>query len=396
MGKLLAFILTTLLVLQLGAAENIIEMTLEGRSKRSNLAQARNDILEQVMKNAARLKVIELIGEEKYNKNRAFINTLVLKQAAKFIPVATPSKMKRAADGSYSMSVNLKLSAGSLRSILQKNGLLYERDGQARILPMIAWEDRINSQHFSWWTSQGGGTNAFLQQLDSDLNKSLYNEFAQRGFYSFQPLSFPLASLIPSNFVSERLRTSDFQFYGDLLQSDIVATGSVEIVSNKNLVGASTVMIRISAIQTVNGRTIAEVSRNYDTETGLFETTLRNRMQTSTSEIAQDLAVQIREAWEKGTFGANLLQLALRGNFDYQSLKDIKEFLVDSFREVKTVKERKFLPNEVVFEIDYKGGAEKLANQLNAVDKSRFPYRIEGLEAGKIVLSRLGRPDQGR
>ena len=94
------------------------------------------------------------------------VHSKVLSQKQRFIQFYKASEpLKKAGD--TVTSVNMKISISSLRDILAKEGILYQSDGPATILPVIRFaEKRDNARAYDWWMEEANPTNAFLRDQE--------------------------------------------------------------------------------------------------------------------------------------------------------------------------------------------------------------------------------------
>ena len=101
-------------------------------------------------------------------------------------------------------------------------------------------------------------------------------------------------------------------------------------------------------------------------------------------QVSKDLGQQIKIAWQKGTFGAELVQLKISGNISFDKYKDLKSKL-SSLKQVKSLKERLFEPNSVEFEVDVSVGTKTFYETLKK-ESVALNLAIGELEGQKISM----------
>jgi hypothetical protein len=359
-----------------------VELTVEA----ANSNAARTKILTEAMEKVATERIIAMIGQERFQQNRTAIRQRVLDQAARFIPVANPGPIQSVGPGQYSMRVDLRLSESSLKAVLQKQGLLYELDGPAKIFPAWGVVDKVNALTYRWWIDENTGGREFLVEIYREAEKMLYSEFFDRGFYYMRTGSTDNSMRLPKGLLSERPRKADLMKAGDLHQASIVLRGDVDISQSRRVVGAYVIQVQLTAFQNANGRTVAEVTRKFETDAGVFEGQIRSFLSGHFQEVAKDLGVQVQEAWEKGTFGANLLVVSLPRLNNYSTYSSIKSHLA-THPKIKSVRDRRFSRNQTEFEVDFSGSVEELQTTLNGMRSAKFPFKVQGTGPNQVVLA---------
>lgn len=353
-----------------------------------NANTARAKILEEAMQKVATEHILEIIGQERFQQNRTAISQRVLDQAARFIPVANPGPIQTLAPGRYQMKVDMRVSLNNLREVLQRQGLLYELDGPAKIFPVWGVVDRVNALTHRWWVEESPRGQDFLLEVYREAERMIYTEFFDRGFYYMRTSALENPHRVPRGLLSERPRKSDLMKAGDLNQASIVLRGEIGISRSRRVIGSYKIQVQLTAFQNANGRTVAEVAREFETEAGVFEAQVRSFLASYFPEVAKDLGVQVQEAWERGTFGANLLAVSLprlKSPADYQAAKKA----LGSHHKIKSVRDRRFSHSHTTFEVDYSGGVEELEKTLSSLRSQSFPFKVQNVRSGEVVLAPL-------
>jgi len=357
--------------------DGLLSLTVEGTSKATQAGEASRAIVASKMSDVAREQVIELIGEKSYNKNKSLIENRIIRQANKFIPFVQPGTPQKTEDG-WKMTVELKVAIESLRQMILANGLYFDSEGPATVLPMIAIIDRVRAAQFRWWNQTPDESTRFLSQVSQEIHEALYRELNRNGFFVLRPHSSGLISIAPSGARGERVRNEDLRFIGNLYSAQLFVRGDIRFRESNQVSGGYQIAIKLSADQANNSRSIAEISRNFDVERGSFETVVRARLQTILPEVAKDLAVQVVDAWQRGTIGSNVLRLTLRGRLNPKQISDLKEQISKGVREVKSLRERVIETNAVTFEVDFSGGEQQLAERIKSLTLSGFNLKPSG------------------
>jgi hypothetical protein len=389
-GCVLSFILCLVVNLvvnspKASAQDEMMLIRVEGFSKAESEPEAERAIRQSMIQSIARQQILDIIGEKSFQKNKNLIENRIIREAFKFIPFVTVGKAVKGVDG-WRMPVQMKVSVSSLREMIISNGLLFDTEGPAAILPMVAISDRIRSQNHRWWVIERDESKKFLPQLSSDLNQALFRELNRQGFYVIRPQTQSLAGLLPESFRSDRPRPEDLRFLGDFFNAQMIVRGDVRLRESIAVSGGYQIAIKMSAMQAANNRAVAEVARNYETDPGNLETVVRNRLQTALPEVAKDLAVQVVDAWQKGTLGSNLLRLSLRGLLSPRQVNEFKAGLLKNVREVKSVRERIIEPGGITFEVDYAGGGQQFSERFRSLALPGFALKLASKSDTSVTL----------
>lgn len=368
-----------------GLGAEVVEVSLLGQSDKQG-ASARQDIFDKTVEQASLQYIQEIIGEQKTQKNLSLIRNKVIKQSGKYVLTMRSQPMAATAKGASQLQVTMRISLKNLEALLLEEGLLYRIDGAPKILPVVAFIDRVNSQSFLWWSQGQQSEKSFLASQSNLLNQKIREQSRSPGFFGLNPVQSQFANLIPSVYQAESLPTEDIQFLGEYFKSQIVVRGHVMLSRHTDRSDVFKMDIKLSALHAGNGRIIGEVIRSYETDPGVFSQVVQAKGQQIYDRVAADLTNQILDSWKSGTFGANLLQLTLRGDLNYNQLIDIKKQLLTGFKSIKTLKERKFEGDRVVFEMDAEANSSQLGEAIQKAKFSRFKVEVGDVKSSGLEL----------
>ena len=368
------------------AQESLTTINVEGTSKAESAAEASRTIVQNMTAAVARQQVLELVGDKVFQKNKNLIENRIVREAFKFIPFVTPGTPTKAQDG-WRMSVQLKVATESLRQMVIDNGLFFDTEGPAAVLPMVSIIDRVRGAEYRWWVGQKDDpSQKFVRQISQDLKQALFQELSRQGFYVIRPMTPSLIGILPEGFRGERSRPDDLRFLGGFFNAQMVARGDIRIRDSTVISGGYQIGIKISANQTANNRAVAEVTRSFETEPGGFESVVRAKLQTVLADAAKDLAAQVVDAWQKGTLGSNMVRLSLRGKLNPKQVSEFKTQIMKNVREVKSVRERIIEPGGITFEVDYAGQAQQFSEQCTSLALPGFALRLANSSDTGVTL----------
>ncbi len=367
--------------------DELLSVTTEGTSKASSQVEATREIQSRALTGTAREQVIEIIGDKRYAKNKAIVESRIVREAAKFIPFVQPGDIVKLPDGSWKMKLDLRVSLGSLRKMVIDTGLLSDADTPVTILPMIAFTDRVKAVSYRWWMGDSrDDSRKSVVEWARIVQQGLHKELMHQGFHLQLPLSGTLSNAIPPMFRVDRASSQDLKQLGEYLGISMALRGDVRVKDSKESLGGWQIQVRLEVIPVQGGRTVAEISRIFETESGPSEIIVKRKLEKEISEMSKDLASQVLEAWTRGTLAATTLRLAVKGNLTPKQLSDFRTQFTKAIRDIKAMRERLFEPGRVVFEIDYAATPEEFRDRLKGIALPGFSEKL-------VVDAELGAAD---
>lgn len=356
-----------------GVDDELVSVTSEGTSKSTSQVEAAREIQSKAITGTAREQVIEMIGDKRYAKNKAIVENRIVREATKFIPFVQPGDIQKAPDGSWKMKIDLKVSLGSLRKMVIDTGLLTDADTPVTILPMIGFTDRMKGVSFRWWMGDSrDDSRKSVVEWARIVERGLHKELLQQGFHLQLPLEGTVSNAIPPVFRVDRASSQDLKQLGEYLGISMALRGDVRVKDSKENLGGWQIQVRLEVIPVQGGRTVAEISRTFETDPGPADIVVRKRLEKEIGEMSKDLSTQVLEAWTRGTLAATTLRLAVKGQLTPKQLSDFRTQLGRAMRDIKAMRERVYEPGRVIFEIDYAASPEEFRDRLKAVDLPGF------------------------
>lgn len=357
--------------------DDLMPLTYEGTTKATSASEATREIQANAIAETARAKVQEIIGEKKFTKYKALVESKIIRQAVKFMPFVNSGSPVQQPDGTWKMNVELKMSTSSLRKMILDAGLLSEAEGPASILPMIAFVDRQKNSNLRWWMGDAkSDATKFLSQSAKQIQDAIQTEFSRQGFHMIKPLS-TTTSPVPEAYRIEQPTQADQQFLSEYFQAPMILKGEVRFKEVSEPTALALCALKLQVVQAHSGRTIAEVSRQLQVESGnSYETAIKNKLATELPELSKDLATQVYDAWSRGTLNTSQVRIVLNGVLTPKQLAEFKTSLLHGVQEVKGVKERLFDVNQTQFEVDYTGEFGPLTERLKTLKVPSLDTRL--------------------
>lgn len=344
---------------------DLIERTFSGASKEANPQSAKKDIQDQASQKISEDIIKDLIGNERFMKNKTKIQSSIVKNSARYIPFSKPSQMTQEGD-EFKMSVSLKISLPDLKQMLQNNALLNENNAIPVVLPLISWIDRVEGRSYRWWLPGDKAPQSFLIKESRSLEEALRSAFRKDSFYVIKPIENGLGASVPNDFQSEKLNSDDLQLFSQYFNAPVVIDG--QIILNKGESKNYRIEIRLTAIQVSNGQDIADVSRRFETDPGSFEGSVDKKFKSVVEATANDLASQVVEAWQRGSLGTSVIRLTIKGKNTLPMLENFKDKARGQITQIKNIKERLISSDSVSYELNTSVMGNELISKLESID----------------------------
>ncbi len=358
---------------------DLVDRTFSGVSKETTPQGARRDIQDQASQKVSEEIIKELIGEERFLRNKSLIQSKVIKNSARYIPFLKPSALAQEGE-EYKMSVAMKVSLRDLKQLLQDNSLLNENEAIPVVLPAVSWNDQVQGRSYRWWLPQDK-SQGFLVKEARLLEESLRNAFQKNNFYVVKPIEAGLGNSVPADFQNEKIASGeDAQFFAQYFNAPVLIDGQVTINKSESA-NTYRIEIRMTAMQVSNGRAIADVSRKYETESGALENAVDKKLREVSEAAAGDLASQVLEAWQRGSVGTSVIRLTVRGRNILPAMEGLKDKIRSQITQVKNIRERLVSSDSVSFELDTAASVPELLTKLETLD-------IDGKKLSRVSESR--------
>lgn len=387
MKKVLVLFAGLMMVAQMVFAQNsadLIEKSFSGTSNEKTPQAAKRDIQEQAAKKISEELIKELIGEERYTKNKTLIQNKVEKISNRYIPFVKPSELIQEPTGTYKMTVSVKVSVKDLKALLQEHSLLAENDTVPLVLPLISFTDKVDLKTFRWWKPEEGTNKAFLISQNRQFENALRSAFQKNNFYLIK--SMPLALQIPRSYQNERLNLDDMQFLSQYFGAPLMIEGQVQYAKSPDSSNRYRIEVKLLALQVSNGRPIADVSRKFETEMGVFEAAVDKKVRETVDATAQDLASQVYEAWQRGALGTTILRITFRGKIPFNQQEAFKEKLKNQVREIRNIRERLVTSDSLAFEVDTNLNSKDFSSKINGLEIDGKRWNSVGFNDNEVNM----------
>ena len=369
------------------SAEELIEKNITATTTLAEAPAARKELQENAVTQLTNEVARDLMGNEKFEKNKNLIHAKIEKMSGRYISYVKPGDMVALNPGpGYSMPFLMKVSLTSLKTLLQNAGLLNENDTLPVVLPIISFYDRVGVSAYKWWQPGDMSNKKFLLNSARQVETSLRQAFKKQQFHLIQPVEMNASQLIPSVYQNDRVSPDDMEFLGRFFQAPLVVEGSIDVYRSQLGSNLYRIEVKLSAIQLSNNRPIADVSRKYETESGSYELVVDKKLHQVMDLVSQDLASQVFEAWQKGSVGTNVIRLTVRGEVPFQQREFLKEKIRTQVSQIRNIKERLISGSSISYEVDSSSTPQELGQKLNQLAFNGLKFQTASTGDKEIIV----------
>lgn len=327
--------------------------------------KARDAATQDAMRKAVEQAVGTMVAAETMVENYALINDNVLTKTQGYIQKY--DVISAGPKGNlYEVTISATVAVENLKNDMAALGLLMQRVEKPRILFMIA-EQNIGQEYYTfWWT---GKSEFKAQHIDMPASETaLKEEFINKGF-NVVDISAATGKIEISNaYHIADLTDAGAKEIGRKFGAEIVIKGKALAKAGPktqgSAVGSYVADITASAIRVDTGAVLASarghgVSRNISEVTGGTEA-----LEKSAKELSGKLIDQITAKWSSEVQAGGLVQITIRGIEEYVDLASFKDAVKAQIRGVSAIYQRSAEGGAAVIDIEYKGSAQQLADEI--------------------------------
>ncbi|MBI5893359.1 MAG: hypothetical protein HZB79_06885 [Deltaproteobacteria bacterium] len=393
MKKILMAIFLSIMSYGIANAQDVQTVTSKGVSaiEQGNTAIARDIALQDALRNAVEQAVGTMIDSETLVESYQVLRDSVYSKSSGYIQKYTVLKEGSTAPTLYEVTVSAVVKTEGLKNDLGALGLLHARAGKPRVLFMIA-EQNIGQQFYTFWW--GGKSEFKAQHYDMSASETaLKEEFINKGF-NIVDISVATGKIdIANAYRIADLTDTGAREIGRKLGAEVVIKGKAFAKEGPKTPGSAVspyiADITASAIRVDNGAVIASsrghgVARHISEVSGGTEA-----LEKASKEMAEKIIEQITQKWSSEVTTGGIIQMTVKGAA-YSDLTKFKNLLQQRVRGIKSIYQRSFEGGVAVLDIEAKGNAQSLADEISTKDFSPLRINVTGASSNTIEVS-IGR-----
>ena len=350
----------------------------------NDTAMARDSAIEDALRKAVEQTVGTQVDSETIVQNFQLLSDQIYTRTKGYIQnyrIISEVPM----DNLYKVIIEATVSLGSLKDDLAAIGLLMIRKHKPRVMFMVA-EQNIGQEYMRhWWGHRTSETDLSI------VETVLVEEFRGKGFHVVDHAAKATNITINKAYQVVDLTDNTAISLGNQYDAEVVIVGKaltkrVGRVMNTSMKSCQA-NITARAIRTDNGAIIASTTAHgaavhIDDVTGGTEA-----LKKAGVELATKIMDQIIDTWSREVGGTTLVEMTINGISSYKDFVKLKNVLQQQIRGVKGVYQRSIGAGVAKVEIDIKGDAQSLADELATKDFQDFSIDVTVLTQNFVELT---------
>ena len=393
---LLNILLVFLFSLQLGAqtystpqaSDNQQEVIARGMGAviSGDLAKAEEDAISNALRNAVEQVIGTMIQSEVLVQNYQTIEDRIYSQSAGYVERYEVIGKSRQGDTILEVSIKAVVRKGSLKNNLDALGLLISRKGKPRLM-IIVDERNMDEHYYDWGIDMNTTENEVMNALMEKGFPFVDREAAIRKIEK----DAIMASLEGDEKAAQNIALqsgAEVLIVGKAVAK--TASGGPSAMTNAGMVSCQAT-INLRALRADDGTILATTSQqsaaaHIDQLTGGTQA-----LKKAAKLASDDLTNKIVDRWQKDVYSGTTISLRLMNVETYNDLVKIKNMLPYNVRGVQNVYQRDYSKQTALFDLDVKGTANQVAEELVVKDFS--PYTIEVVNVTQnAVIAKIVKP----
>lgn len=370
-------------------AQPATEMTLSVATTASG-AEARQMAFDQatematarVMEGILGSKVMPSIWEK--NKRR------ILNESSRYVLFIKASQ-PRVEQGLPVFDVQLRISSKNLESLLRETGLL--TSGPVQILPLfeVLSED---GRAYAWWADDNLVNNSREIGRLKTVVRELMGVFKGSSIMVLDPTQKAFQQSIPAVYRSGFLRKEDQMALAGFLKTDLVLSGSVEVVRAGLEGGDLLIKTNLELWRARTGRVLGRYNSDVRLNS-INDKAVLVELKKASARLMGQLGNEVKRALQTGEIHSNVVRVEVKGELSHPQLTEFKKGLM-GIRQVKTLVERLIEADRVVYLADVTVPAETLVEEIKKQKWNGFKVGVSGSEDSIFLRVSAGSPPSVR
>lgn len=337
-------------------------------------AIARDSAINDALRKAVEQAVGTMVSSETMVQNFQTLNDRIYTQTQGYIQnykilTETPGP------NLHQVTIQATVAMGDLQKDLQALGILLGQVGKPRIMILVA-EQNIGKQYYTYWWGYHRAEQADLTITEN----TIIDRFREKGFdfvdHSVQSREIKVAPAFQVVDLNNNAAVS----LAKQADAEVVIVGKALAKSVGSVAGTSmkSVQANISlrAIQTDNGRILSSGAEHaaavhIDEVTGGTEALKR-----ASAKISDKMIEDIIKSFQKRVAATTLVQLTVSGLSGHEDLIRFKNMLQGQVRGVERIHERSFSGNVAKMDVDIKGSAQSLSEEISRKSFKEFVVKV--------------------
>lgn len=367
------------------AAESTVTATGQAAIYGTDIASARDKATSDALRKAVEQAAGTMVSSETVTQNFELISDKIFSKAKGYVSKYNVVKEGKEDGGIYAVTVQATVAAGNLEKDL--NGVLQmlRAKNMPRVLLMVAEQNVGQGGAQFWW-----GDKTFSTNLDA-VENSFMDAWIPKGvkFVDRQALQGKL-SVGPALSSAEPSDQAIKEFAGKsgaelVIIGKAVATDVGPIMGTQMHSVRANISLRalnLDSAEIIATATLSQAAGHIDPTTGGTQA-----LKKVAEKAAEELLKKILDRWQTDVHGASTVKLVINNVKKSRNLRDLAEILKTQVRGVQEVRQRSYEKKSAELEVELKGSAQNLADELEDKKFPGFEIEIEGVSANTVTAS---------
>ncbi len=339
-------------------------------------AIARDNAIQDALRKAVEQAVGTMVSSETLVQNFQTLNDRIYTQTKGYIQNYRIAG-ENPGPNLYQVTVQATVAIGDLKKDLEGLGILLGQVGKPRLMILIAEQNVGQPQPNYWWGRRYG------EQTDLTIaENTIMDRFREKGFdFVDHQVQSKNIQVQPAYQIAD-LSNQAAVTLGKQADAEVVIVGKALAKSAGSVAGTSMksaqANLSLRAIQTDNGRVIASgtehaASVHIDEVTGGSDA-----IKKASLKISDKLMDDIIKNFQKRVGATTLVQLTVNGLSGMNDWTRLKNLIQTQVRGVEAVHDRGFSGNMARMDVDMKGSAQSLAEEISRKSFNEFVIKVTG------------------
>lgn len=335
-----------------------------------DLAKAEDDAKNSALRNAVEQVIGTMIQSDVLVQNYQTIEDNIYSQTQGYVQSFSVINKAQRGDNILEVTIKAVVKKGDLKNDLEAIGVLIARKGKPRLMVLID-EKNMDEHYYSWSVDMNTSENEIMNDLIGKGFPFVDRDVVMRKLQKDMVLAAlngdeAAASSIASQTGAEVL------LIGKAVSKP--ASGGPAVLKQAGMVSCQA-SISLRAVRADDGTILVTSSKqaaaaHIDQLTGGTQA-----LQKAAKIAADDLSDKIISRWQKDVYSGTTINLRLLNVETFSDLMKFKGMLPLYVRGVQKVFQRDYSQNTALFDLDVRGSANQIAEELALKDFS--PYRVE-------------------
>jgi len=286
----------------------------------------------------------------------------------------------------HTVNIQATVAMGDLQKDLQALGILLGQVGKPRIMILIA-EQSIGRQYYSYWWGHHRG-----EQVDLTVSENtILDRFREKGFDMVDHAAQSKDIKISAAFRVADLNDQGAITLGKQADAEVVIIGKAMARSAGSVAGtqmkSAQANVSLRAIQIDNARVLSSGTENA-AAVHIDEITAGSEaLKKASIKIADKMIDDIIRNFQKRVGATTLVQLTVNGLSSPEELRVFKNLIRNQIRGVEGVHERSYSGGTAKIDIDIKGSAQSLSEELGRKAFKEFTVKVVATTWNTVEVS---------